>query len=100
MISGGCVLGNSQVRHSILFSEVSVGNYCELDGVLALAGCQIGANSKLRNVILDNGCIVPEGTTIGYDVKSDAAVYHVTEEGTVVINRRMLGQSIKYSPEL
>ena len=94
------MLGNSQVRHSILFSQVSVGNYCELDGVLALAGCQIGENSKLRNVILDNGCIVPEGTTIGYDVKSDAAVYHVTEGGTVVINRTMLGQSIKYSPEL
>ena len=100
MISGGCVLGNSQVRNSILFSEVSVGNYCELDGVLALAGCRIGANSKLRNVILDNGCIVPEGTTVGYDLKSDAAVYHVTEGGTVVINRRMLGQSIKYNPEL
>ena len=100
MISGGCVLGNSQVRSSILFSEVSVGNYCELDGVLALAGCRIGANSKLRNVILDNGCVVPEGTTVGYDLKSDAAVYHVTEGGTVVINRRMLGQSIKYNPEL
>ena len=37
MISGGCVLGKSQVRKSILFSEVSVENYCELDGVLALA---------------------------------------------------------------
>ena len=71
-----------------------------LDSGTRFAGCQIGANSKLRNVILDNGCIVPAGTTIGYDVKSDAAVYHVTEGGTVVINRRMLGQSIKYNPEL
>jgi len=94
------VLGNSQVRNSILFSEVSVENNCKLDGVLALAGCRIGANSKLRNVILDNGCIVPKGTTVGYDLRSDAAVYHVTEKGTVVINRKMLGQSIKYRPEL
>ena len=100
MISGGCVLGNSQVRKSILFSEVSVENSCELDGVLALAGCRIGANSNLRNVILDNGCIIPEGTTVGYDLRSDAANYHVTEGGTVVINRRMLGQSVRYNPEL
>ena len=100
MISGGCVLGNSQVRKSILFSEVSVENSCELDGVLALAGCRIGANSNLRNVILDNGCIIPEGTTVGYDLKSDAANYHVTEGGTVVINRKMLGQSVRYNPEL
>jgi glucose-1-phosphate adenylyltransferase len=100
MISGGCVLGNSQVRKSILFSEVSVENSCELDGVLALAECRIGANSNLRNVILDNGCIIPEGTTVGYDLRSDAANYHVTEGGTVVINRRMLGQSVRYNPEL
>ena len=100
MVSGGCILGKSQVRKSILFSEVSVENYCELDGVLALPGCQIGANSKLRNVILDNGCIVPENTTVGYDLSSDAANFHVTEGGAVVINRRMLGQSVKYNPEL
>ena len=100
MISGGCVLGNSQVRKSILFSEVYVENSCELDGVLALAGCRIGANSNLRNVILDNGCIIPEGTTVGYDLRSDAANYHVTEGGTVVINREMLGQSVRYNPEL
>jgi glucose-1-phosphate adenylyltransferase len=100
MISGGCVLGNSQVRKSILFSEVSVENSCELDGVLALARCRIGANSNLRNVILDNGCIIPEGTTVGYDLRSDAANYHVTEGGTVVINREMLGQSVRYNPEL
>ena len=100
MISGGCVLGTSQIRKSILFSEVSVENFCELDGVLALAGCRIGANSKLRNVILDNGCIVPEGTTVGYDLRFDAANYHVTEGGTVVINRKMLGQSVRYNPEL
>jgi len=93
-------LGNSQVRKSILFSEVSVEDYCELDGVLALAGCRIGANSKLRNVILDNGCIIPENTTVGYDLRADAANYHVTEGGTVVINRGMLGQSVKYNPEL
>ena len=62
MISGGCVLGNSRVRKSILFSEVSVENCCELDGVLALAGCRIGPNSNLRNVILDNGCIIPANT--------------------------------------
>ena len=100
MISGGCVLGNSKIRKSILFSEVSVENFCKLDGVLALAGCRIGANSNLRNVILDNGCIIPEGTTVGYDLRSDAANYHVTEGGTVVINREMLGQSVRYNPEL
>ena len=93
-------MGNSQVRKSILFSEVSVENSCELDGVLALAGCRIGANSNLRNVILDNGCIIPEGTTVGYDLRSDAANYHVTEGGTVVINREMLGQTVRYNPEL
>lgn len=99
MISNGCVIGNTDIRRSIIFSEVSIADGSKLDGVLALGGCKIGANSQLKNVILDNGCIVPPGTIVGSDTKSDAEKYFVTEGGVVVINRRMLGQGISYNPE-
>jgi glucose-1-phosphate adenylyltransferase len=53
----------------------------------------------LQNVILDNGCIVPPGSVIGFDLQSDAERFNVTREGVVLINRQMLGQGISYNPE-
>lgn len=98
MISGGCVVDSSSVTNSILFSNVLVDSGCELDGVLALPGCHIGAGSKLTNVILDNGCWVPEGTIIGENAKDDAKRFIVTSGDVTVVNREMLGQGVHYKP--
>ena len=100
IISGGCIVTNSEIRRSILFSEVNVNEGCMLDGVLALAGCKIGEKSLLRNVILDNRCIIPPGTVIGHDKNLDKEKYHVTEGGIVIVNRQMMGQGLSYNPEL
>ena len=98
MVSGGCVIEASLLRHSILFSNVRVHQDCELDGVLALPGCEIGAGSKLTKVILDNRCQIPEGTVIGANPDSDRLAYHITEDGVVVVNRKRLGQGNRYMP--
>lgn len=96
--SGGCVITESHVQESLLFSNVKVKSNCHLHGVLALPDCTIGANSRLRKVILDNGCHVPEGTIIGEDPEADAERFYRTEGGVVVVNRRMLGQQRQYQP--
>ena len=99
IISSACLIENSEIRRSIIFSEVRVEAGCKLNGVLALGGCRIGANCHLQNVILDNGCIVPAGTVVGFDAQADGKKFNVTEEGIVLINRQMLGQGISYNPE-
>lgn len=99
MVSSGCVIVNSELRQSILFSDVRVDDGCKLDGVLALPGCRIGAGSRLRNVILDNRCEVPPGTIVGFDAKKDLEFYNITDNGIALINRRMLGQGLSYKPE-
>ncbi|MDP6705055.1 MAG: glucose-1-phosphate adenylyltransferase [Alphaproteobacteria bacterium] len=98
MVSGGCVIEASRLRHSILFSNVKVHEGCALDSVLALPGCEIGAGSKLTKVILDNRCQIPAGTVIGADAVSDRQAYHVTENGVVVVNRKLLGLGERYMP--
>jgi glucose-1-phosphate adenylyltransferase len=98
MVSGGCVIEGSRLRHSILFSDVKVGEGCELDSVLALPGCEIGAGSRLTKAILDNRCRIPEGTVIGENPDSDRQAYHVSENGVVVVNRKLLGQGEHYMP--
>ncbi len=82
----------------MLFSNVVVEANCELVDVLALPDCQIGRNVRLKKVLLDNGCIVPDGTVVGEDPEQDARRFHCTPGGVVVINRDMLGQEHRYTP--
>jgi glucose-1-phosphate adenylyltransferase len=96
--SGGCVIEKSSLYDSILFSLVKVHAGCALQGVVALPGCDIGAGSQLKNVLLDNQCMVPPGTIIGEDPEEDGKRFHITERGIVVVNREMLGQGAHYMP--
>ncbi|MGI9303294.1 MAG: glucose-1-phosphate adenylyltransferase [Gammaproteobacteria bacterium] len=98
MVSGGCVIRESHIERSLLFSNVRVGAHCELSGVLALPRCEIGKGARLRRVLLDNGCKVPPGTVIGENPEEDAERYYCTPEGVVVVNREMLGQARRYLP--
>ena len=96
--SGGCVINDSLIERSMLFSNVNVGRKCELHGALVLPDCSIGENCRLSKVILDNGCHVPDGTVIGENAKLDADRFYRSEQGVVVVNRGMLGQQRQYLP--
>jgi len=98
MVSGGCVIHQSSLDNSLLFSNVHVGRNCQLKNVLALPDSVIGENVRLNRVIIDNGCHVPDGTVIGEDAEADARLYHRTSSGVVVVNREMLGQERAYIP--
>lgn len=96
MVSGGCVIIESRLRKSILFSNVKVQPGCQLDGVLALPGCEIGRGSRLKNVILDNQCRLREGSVIGENSEEDRKRYLLSDCGVTVVNRKMLGQDEGY----
>jgi glucose-1-phosphate adenylyltransferase len=48
----------------------------------------------IQNAILDEGCEIPAGTTIGVDRAVDAARFHVTERGIVLVTPDMLHRSM------
>jgi glucose-1-phosphate adenylyltransferase len=98
MVSGGCIVEKSNLDHTMLYSNVKVGDGSDLQGVLALPDCEIGPGCRLKRVILDNGCILPEGTVIGEDSRVDKQRFQISEHGIVVVNRKMLGQAAGYHP--
>lgn len=100
MVSGGCMIKRSSLETSILFSNVKIYEDCKLRGVLALPGCEIGRGSRLANVVLDNRCVIEPGTEIGFDREADRKRFHVTDDGVVVVNRKMLGLGTRYRPGL
>jgi glucose-1-phosphate adenylyltransferase len=92
LVSGGCLISGSCVTSSVLFSNVRVHSYCDIQGAVILPNAVINRHVKLKNVVIDKGVHVPEGMEIGYDLAADEKLFHVSEKGTVLVTREMLGQ--------
>jgi len=96
MVSGGCIISGAMVRHSLLFSNVTVSSYSEVYDSVLLPNVRIGEHCCIRKAVIDKGCIVPDGTIIGEDAKADAERFHVTEKGVVLVTPEMFGQEVHY----
>ena len=96
MVSGGCIVSGSTVRHSVLFSNVEVHSYSVIEYCVVLPDVSIGRNCRLKKVVFDKGCQVPEGTVIGEDPVADAEKYEISPNGVVLVTPEMLGQHYRY----
>jgi len=63
----------STIERSVVLPHALVGN-----------GCQI------RGAIIDEGCEIPDGMSIGLDKADDARRFLVTENGVVLVTADML----------
>ena len=96
MVSGGCIISGSVVRHSVLFSNVEVHSFSLIEDSVVLPDVSVGRHCRLKKVVLDKGCIVPEGTVIGEDPELDAQRFEVSPNGVVLVTPEMLGQNYRY----
>jgi glucose-1-phosphate adenylyltransferase len=96
IVSGGCIISGSLVRHSLLFSNVRVNSFCRIEDSVILPDVDIGRHCRLRRVVLERGCDIPEGTVIGEDPEADAKRFFVTPKGVVLVTPEMLGQELHY----
>lgn len=94
LVSGGCLISGSCVTSSVLFSDVRVHSYSDIQGSVILPKVTINRNVVLKNVVVDRGCIIPEGMQIGVDLKLDAKRFYVSEKGVVLVTPDMLGQDL------
>ena len=58
-------------------------------GVL-LPDVQVGRDARLNRVIIDRGCVIPDGMVIGEDPAEDARRFHCSERGITLVTREML----------
>ena len=90
IVSGGCLISGSTINSSVLFSNVRVHSYCEIDGAVLLPNVVINRHVKLKNVVIDKGVNIPEGFKIGFDLEEDMKRFYVSEKGTVLVTTAML----------
>jgi glucose-1-phosphate adenylyltransferase len=96
MVSGGCIISGALVRHSLLFSNVTVDNYSKVDSSVILPNVAIGQNCHISHAIIDKACTIPDGTIIGKDEKQDKKRFFVSPSGVVLVTPDMLGQAVHY----
>jgi glucose-1-phosphate adenylyltransferase len=96
LVSGGCIISGSTVRRSVLFSNVRVRDFCDIEDCVVLPNVEIGNNVTLRRAIVDKHCRLPDGLTAGLDPEADRKRFHVTEGGVTVIVPESLGQRVHH----
>ena len=96
LISGGCIISGGAVRRSLLFSFVRVGEGSTLEEVVVLPGARIGRNVHLRRAIVETGCVIADGTVVGFDAALDAKRFQLSAKGVALITPEMLNQHLSY----
>ena len=96
MVSGGCVISGSTVRHSLLFSNVRVNSYSTVQDSIVLPQVNIARHCRITKAIIEKGCEIPEGMVIGENRADDEKRFLVSADGVVLVTPEMLGQKLHY----
>ncbi len=97
MVAGGCIVSGSSVRHSLLFSNVNVHSFSRVEDSVLFPQVEIGRHCVVRKAVIDKGCVIPPDTSIGVNPEDDAARFHVSAGGVVLVSPEMLGQRLHYA---
>ncbi|TRW99503.1 glucose-1-phosphate adenylyltransferase [Paracoccus sp. M683] len=92
MVSGGCIISGTEVRNSLLFTQVHTNSYAVLDHTVALPFVVVNRSARLRKCVIDRGVHIPAGMVVGEDHAEDAKFFRVTEKGTTLITKDMIAK--------
>ena len=90
MVSGGCIISGTEVRNSLLFTQVKTNSWAVLDHAVVLPYVTVNRSARLRRVVIDRGVTIPEGLVVGEDPAEDAQWFEVTEKGVTLITQDRL----------
>lgn len=93
LVSGGDIISGATVRRSVLFFDVHVNVFSTVEDSVILPNVRIGENVSLRRVIVDRGCIIPDGLRVGFVPEEDRKRFCVSANGIALITPDMLNQS-------
>ncbi|MGB7184218.1 MAG: glucose-1-phosphate adenylyltransferase [Burkholderiaceae bacterium] len=91
-VSAGCVVSGSSLRQTVLFSDVRVGERCNLEEAVVMPGVKIGQGCRLKRVVIDCNCDVPAGLVIGEDPAEDSRRFRRSAAGITLVTQQMLAK--------
>ncbi len=96
MIAGGSIISGATVKHSMVFSNVTIRESAVVTDSILLPQVDIGPNCRITKAIIEKGCEVPAGTVIGENHDDDKKRFYVSEGGVVLVTAEMLGQKLHF----
>jgi glucose-1-phosphate adenylyltransferase len=90
LLCGGGVVCGGHVRRSVLHPGFTIGEGSTVEASVVLPGVTVGRQVVLQRVVVDEGCILPDGIGIGIHPGEDRARFNVTAEGITLVTARML----------
>jgi glucose-1-phosphate adenylyltransferase len=97
MVSGGCIISGSEVRNSLLFSNVRVNSYSTVEDSVVLPEVNIGRHCRISKAVIDRGCHIPPNTVIGESLEEDRKRFYVSPGGVVLVTPDDLGQRLHFA---
>jgi glucose-1-phosphate adenylyltransferase len=90
LVSGGCVISGATVRRSLLFSNVHVHSYAQIEDSVVLSDVDVGRNVVLRRAVVEKNCRLPPGLQVGVDPVADRKRFDVSPKGITLVVPDML----------
>jgi glucose-1-phosphate adenylyltransferase len=90
LVSGGCIISGGTVRNSLLFTNVRLHSYCDVEGAVILPNANVGRAARLTKVIVEKGVQIPPGLVVGEDPVEDAKRFRLTAKGVCLITQPMI----------
>lgn len=96
VVAGGCIVSGAQINRSMLFSDVHVHSFSDIEDSLILPKVNIGRHVKIRRAIINSGCDIPDGMCIGMNKQQDMLRgFRISDEGIVLVTKEMLKKNHK-----
>ena len=90
MVAGGCIISGAYVKESLLSNDVRIDESSIIENSVLLPSVTIGRHCKITHCIIDEDCVIPDGTQIGQDRALDQLRFFVTRRGVVLVTQDML----------
>jgi glucose-1-phosphate adenylyltransferase len=88
-VCAGCITSGSTVRGSIIGPLCKINSYSLVEDSILFENVTVGRHVKIKKAIIDKNIVIPDGSTIGYNLEEDLSRgYTVTESGIVVVSRK------------
>lgn len=109
MVSPGCIIRGAAVQRSLLFPDVEIQEGSRVNASVILPGAVIGRQCSLERVIVEQDCVIPDGTHIAppsanVHVPGDLmglqltdyhpAHYYVSPNGVTLVTREMFAHEV------
>lgn len=90
MVSGGCIISGTEIRNSILSTNVRTNSFAVLENAVVLPDVVVNRFARLKNCVIDRSVIIPKNLVVGEDPIEDAKFFRVTEKGVTLITKEMV----------